>query len=375
MEKKILKTNRFFKKIILSFILLFFSTALFAENDFIKSQIRQGELKLYFSSDIERVTYFSIPTKEGVTKYVYDIHGATLPLEKGISHHSFRNIESFKIGQNSSTKLRMVIQSKQKFKENHTFVGKVLTIPLIHEKNGNLQKSNEIRRSKKQYIVVIDAGHGGRDAGASEDDIKEKQVVLSVAKKLKKQLQRRGYMVYMTRDDDKFVNLPNRTEFANKKKANIFISIHANAAPTKQVANIFKGIEVYYLSPARTERAKKAAEKENAVMFEGKDFYIKNEYLSLLNREKIVESHKLGLDVRGNMLSNVRSAYNNVEDGGVKTANFWVLVGAQMPAILVETGYITHPQESQNLVESKYQYLLAKGIAQGIEHYLGNKHY
>jgi N-acetylmuramoyl-L-alanine amidase len=374
MEKKILKTNRFFKKIILSFILLFFSTALFAENDFIKSQIRQGELKLYFSSDIERVTYFSIPTKEGVTKYVYDIHGATLPLEKGISHHSFRNIESFKIGQNSSTKLRMVIQSKQKFKENHTFVGKVLTIPLIHEKNGNLQKSNEIRRSKKQYIVVIDAGHGGRDAGASKDDIKEKQVVLSVAKKLKKQLQRRGYMVYMTRDDDKFVNLPNRTEFANKKKANIFISIHANAAPTKQVANIFKGIEVYYLSPARTERAKKAAEKENAVMLEGKDFYIKNEYLSLLNREKIVESHKLGLDVRGNMLSNVRSAYNNVEDGGVKTANFWVLVGAQMPAILVETGYITHPQESQNLVESKYQYLLAKGIAQGIEHYLGNKH-
>ncbi len=97
MEKKILKKNRFFKKIILSFILLFFSTALFAENDFIKSQIRQGELKLYFSSDIERVTYFSIPTKEGVTKYVYDIHGATLPLEKGISHHSFRNIESFKI--------------------------------------------------------------------------------------------------------------------------------------------------------------------------------------------------------------------------------------------------------------------------------------
>ncbi len=178
----------------------------------------------------------------------------------------------------------------------------------------------------------------------------------------------------MTRDDDKFVNLPNRTEFANKKKANIFISIHANAAPTKQVANIFKGIEVYYLSPARTERAKKAAEKENAVMFAGKDFYIKNEYLSLLNREKIVESHKLGLDVRGNMLSNVRSAYNNVEDGGVKTANFWVLVGAQMPAILVETGYITHPQESQNLVENKYQYLLAKGIAQGIEHYLGNKH-
>ncbi|MBU1958294.1 N-acetylmuramoyl-L-alanine amidase [bacterium] len=375
MEKIILKTNKFSKQLLSLFIILFFSTALFAGNDFTKSQIRQGELKLYFSSDIERVTYFSLPTKEGMTKYVYDIHGATLPPEKGISHHSFRNIESFKIGQNSPTKLRVVIQSKQKFAENHSFLGKVLTIPLIHGKNRQTnRKKIETVSSKKQHTVVIDAGHGGKDTGASCcGNKKEKKITLSVSDKLKKRLEKKGYKVYMTRHNDAFVRLPNRTEFANKKKADIFISIHANAAPQKHLNNVFKGIEVYYLSPAKTERAKKAAEKENAVMFEDKDFYTKNAYLSLISREKIVESHKLGLDVSAKMLSNVRTHYGAVENGGVKTANFWVLVGAQMPAILVETGYITHPNEGKDLMNAYYKDLLAKGIAEGIERYLKNK--
>ncbi|HHS92657.1 MAG TPA: N-acetylmuramoyl-L-alanine amidase, partial [Campylobacterales bacterium] len=150
-------------------------------------------------------------------------------------------------------------------------------------------------------------------------------------------------------------------------------SIHANAAPKKKYRRGFKGIEVYYLSPAKTQRAKEAAAKENSVMFENKDYYTKNAYLSLLSREKIVESHKLGIDVSNKMIQNVRRHYGPVEDGGVKTANFWVLVGAQMPAILVETGYITHPKEGKNLMKSYYQSLLAQGIAEGIELYLKNK--
>lgn len=378
MEKIILKSNSLLKQFRLLFILLLLTITVSAGNTFTKSQIRQGELKLYFSSEIERVTYFSLPTKNGITKYVYDIHGATLPSDKGISHHSFRNIESFKMGQNSPTKLRVVIQSKQTFEENHSFSTNVLTIPLIHQKNNvNSRKkrntSKSLTAANKRYIVVIDAGHGGKDMGASCDDKKEKKITLSISKKLKKRLEEKGYKVYMTRDDDTFIHLPNRTEFANEKKADIFVSIHANAAPQKRLNNIFKGLEVYYLSPAKTERAKEAAEKENAVMFEGKDFYTKNAYLSLISREKIVESHKLGLDVHKKMLSNVRKHYGLVEDGGVKTANFWVLVGAQMPAILVETGYITHPEEGKNLLNGYYKNLLAKGIAEGIERYLKNK--
>lgn len=367
------------------FFFLLLSNLLFAKNDFVKSQIRQAELKLYFTSDIERVTYFSIPGKEGVTKYVYDIYGATLPDGKGISQHTFRTVESFKMGQNSPERLRVVIQSKQKALDRHAYQGKVLAIPLVHGQKATIEGVTLANADKKtkfkstdspinRYIVVIDAGHGGKDSGAlgGQDRI-EKTVVFSISKKLKTKLESMGFQVYMTRSQDSFVELPKRTEYANEKRADIFISIHANAAPNKAQENIFKGLEIYYLSPAQTQRAKDAAEKENSVMFQDKDYYTKNAYLSLLNREKIVESHKLGLDVDHEIVSSVQSHYGHLEDGGVKPANFWVLVGAQMPAILVETGYITHPQEGKNLLDSYYQKLVAKGIAEGIERYLKNK--
>jgi len=408
MEKTILR--QLF--LILFFINLSFTNLLFA-NDFVKSKISLGELKLYFESDIDRVTYFKLPQEDGSSKYVYDVHGGILPSTKGISHHTFRTIESFRLGQHSPSVLRVVIKSKEKDLNRHEFKGNILAIPLIYGKSSSLSKevapkpkpsskpikekshstninSPEIEKLKKSYlfqekitypkaksnipIVVIDAGHGGKDTGAiCCGNKREKNVVLSVAMKLQKLLEKKGYKVYMTRDNDSFVKLPKRTEFANKKRADIFVSIHANAAPNKNVQNIFKGIEVYYLSPAKTDRAKKAAEKENAVMFKGKDFYTKNAYLSLISETKIVESHKLGLDVSYKMLSNVRSSFGHVENGGVKPANFWVLVGAQMPAILVETGYITHPEEGENLMNNYYKNLLAKGIYEGIERYLSHK--
>ena len=405
--------------------MLFSLNALLAGNDFVKSEIRQAELKLYFASEIERVTYFTLPDKEeGYTKYVFDIHGATLPSFKGISHHTFRTIKSFRIAQNSEEKVRVVILSKEKgLDKHHNFEGNVLAIPLVSGQQSTLTKERNVSKEKKtstkksapkekkkskekksvkekkslkerekkestpqrelsksiytdhphRYIVVIDAGHGGKDNGASSDEKKEKDVVFSVAKKLQKKLKARGYTVYMTRTTDSFVKLPKRTEFANEKKADIFVSIHANAAPQKSLANEFKGIEVYYLSPAKTQRAKEAAEKENAVLFEGKDYYTKNAYLSLLSREKIVESHKLAIDVDRKLVSTVREHYGAIENGGVKGANFWVLVGAQMPAILVETGYITNSKEGENLMNNYYRSLLAEGIAKGIERYLKNK--
>lgn len=354
-----------------------------------KSKIRQAELRLYFTNNIERVTYFSIPTGDGLTKYVYDIYGATLPADKGISQHTFRTIESFKIAQNQPTKLRVVIVSKEKALDKHEFQGRMLAIPLIYgrevvgiDKSVSKSTSSKTKKGREKstskvipkFTVVIDAGHGGKDVGAiCCENKEEKNVTLSVALKLKKRLEAKGYKVYMTRDDDTFVKLPKRTEFANQKRADIFVSIHANAAPSKNKWNIFKGIEIYYLSPAKTQRAKEAAEKENAVMFEDTDKYTKNQYLSLLNREKIVESHKLGLDVSYKMLKTIRKHFGSVANGGVKTANFWVLVGAQMPAILVETGYITHPKEGENLFNNYYKEQLAKGIAEGIERYLNNK--
>jgi len=367
MEKIILN-----RKVILIFF-IFFANILYAQNYFIKSKIRQGELRLYFSSDIDKVKYFSLPAGDGSIKNVYDIYGAVLPKGKGISHHSYKNIDSFKIGQNSPERLRVVIKSPQKPLDTHAYRDNMLVIPLIHGKSASIKGKTIKSILNQKYTIVIDAGHGGKDNGASSGKDVEKDIVFSIAKKLKKRLLDRGYKVYMTRNRDHFIKLSKRTEFANKKKADIFISVHANAAPSKKKAKIFRGIEVYYLSPAQTKRAKEAAEKENSVMLEDTDYYTKNAYLSLLNREKIIESHKLGLDVDKKLISNIKHYYKKIENGGVKSANFWVLVGAQMPSILVETGYITHPVEGKKLLDDNYQSALAKGIAQGVDRYLQNQ--
>ena len=370
------------QKSIILFLILLCSNFLFAGNSFVKSKISDAELKLYFSSNIDRVTFFSIPQGDGSTKYVYDVYGGVLPPNRGISQHKFRTIESFRIAQNSREKLRIVIKSTQKMLDKHSYESNILAIPLVDGDTStmlgrtiaNLDKIPLSDIKKQRYRVVIDAGHGGKDSGASCCDVrKEKKVALSISKKLKNKLENKGYEVFMTRSTDDFVYLRKRTAFANEKKADIFISVHANAAPSEAKATIFKGIEVYYLSPAQTKRAKEAAKKENSVVLEGKDYFTKNAYVSLINREKIVESHKLGLDVSNQMLQNIRGHFGSVSNGGVKPANFWVLVGALMPAILVETGYITHKEEGKNLLNGYYQKLLAEGIADGIEQYLKNK--
>lgn len=392
MEKIILNKKRVLT--LLLFLNLFFANLLFAGNSFLKSKIEEGELKLYFASKIDRVTFFHIPQNDGSTKFVYDVYGGVLPPNRGISQNKFRTIESFRIAQNSPEKLRIVIKSSQKMLDKHSYKANILAIPLVDGDTSTLlgttianistikKISNIKQRDKKvsslsrgkRYRVVIDAGHGGKDNGASCcDSRREKNVVISVAKKLKNKLENKGYKVFMTRSTDDFIRLRKRTEFANDKKADIFISIHANAAPNKEIAPNFKGIEIYYLSPAQTKRAKEAARKENSVVLEGKDFFTKNAYLSLINREKIVESHKLGLDISNQMLKNIREHFGYVSNGGVKPANFWVLVGALMPAILVETGYITHKEEGENLLNGYYQKLLAEGIADGVDQYLKNK--
>jgi len=370
MENKIL--NRF---IFISTLLILFSSSslLYAQNYFVKSKIKEGELRLYFNSDIDAVKYFTIPTKDGYTKFVYDIYGAVLPKGKGISHHTYKTIKSFKMAQNSKDRLRVVLVSKEKALDKHAYRDNLLVIPLKSGKLASIEGRTiaNIENKNPKYTIVIDPGHGGKDNGASCCKKRiEKNLVLSVAKRLKKKLKNMGYKVYMTRSRDVFVKLPKRTEFANRRRADVFVSIHANAAPNKKVAKIFKGIEVYYLSPASSKRAKEAAQKENSVMLEDKDYYTKNAFLSILNREKIVESHKLGLDIKRNILKDIRSNYIRVDDGGVKSANFWVLVGAQMPAVLVELGYITHPKEGKLLYNRYYQELLADGIARGIKRYL-----
>ena len=227
--------------------------------------------------------------------------------------------------------------------------------------------------STKGKVVVLDAGHGGDDPGAINGSLKEKNIVLSIAQKAGKELQGRGYKVYYTRSKDKFINLRDRTKYANDKAADLFISIHANAAPSKTKAATMHGIETFFLSPARSERSKNAAALENKSDIEEMNYFSKQTFLNFLNREKIIASNKLAIDVQREVLARAKSVSSKASDGGVREAPFWVLVGALMPAVLLEVGYITHPSEGDLINNSKYQDALAKGLADGIDVYFSNQ--
>lgn len=227
------------------------------------------------------------------------------------------------------------------------------------------------KRIIRNKIIVIDPGHGGKDSGArGARNVFEKHVVLKISKYLNDELKKNGFKVYMTRTRDKFIELKRRTKFANKKNANIFISIHANSV-AKRKAHKIVGIETFFLSPARSERAKRVAALENkSDMNKISGYNSKNTVLSLLNRGKITASQKMAIDIQGNMLYNLKKYYGKkIVDKGVREGPFWVLVGAQMPAILIEVGYISNYNESKRINSKAYQKRIAHGIYLGIVSY------
>ncbi|EJC00162.1 N-acetylmuramoyl-L-alanine amidase family protein [Helicobacter pylori] len=233
----------------------------------------------------------------------------------------------------------------------------------IAEKNDTFIKT----KRKKHKKIVLDAGHGGKDCGAmSANLVCEKEIVLEVVKFLHKELKKRGYSVLLTRDKDIYIDLVARTELANKKGADLFISVHANSIPKRSTSNAH-GIETYFLSTARSERARKVAEQENKDDVNLMDYFSKSLFLNSLNTQRLIVSNKLAIDVQYGMLQSVRKNYPDVVDGGVREGPFWVLAGALMPSILIEIGYNSHAIESKRIQSKPYQKILAKGIADGID--------
>ncbi|EQL69855.1 N-acetylmuramoyl-L-alanine amidase family protein [Helicobacter pylori] len=233
----------------------------------------------------------------------------------------------------------------------------------IAEKNDAFIKT----KRKKHKKIVLDAGHGGKDCGAmSANLVCEKDIVLEVVKFLHKELKKRGYSVLLTRDKDVYIDLVARTELANRKSADLFISVHANSIPKRSTSNAH-GIETYFLSTARSERARKVAEQENKDDVNLMDYFSKSLFLNSLNTQRLIVSNKLAIDVQYGMLQSIRKNYPDVVDGGVREGPFWVLAGALMPSILIEIGYNSHAIESKRIQSKPYQKILAKGIADGID--------
>ncbi len=219
----------------------------------------------------------------------------------------------------------------------------------------------------KVRTVVIDPGHGGKDPGAiGPGKVREKDVVLGIARRLKKLMEKElNCRVIMTRNSDKFLPLEERTAIANTRGADLFVSIHVNAHRDRRVS----GVQTYFLNLATDEEAVRVAALENATTKRSLSDLEKILNDLMLN-SKIIESSQLAERVHTAMLKTLKKGYRGVRDRGVKQAPFYVLIGAKMPAILVETSFITNSREAKRLRSTRYQTKLARGIMEGIKRYM-----
>jgi len=345
---------------------------------------QDGKLVLTFNKTLQhhQWNYFTkYDAKHKEYSYIVDIDASLA--HKQILHK--KGVKRITLSRQSSSRMRLEIRNKKPLKVRFSLQNKKFLMSIQTHKQATKKTQHQTVVKETKYIpskyhgvshrhktIVIDAGHGGKDPGAvGYRKYREKVIVLHIAKDLQKILKQRGYRVYMTRNSDHFIKLRNRTKYANRKKADLFISIHANAVKSENIEKA-EGVECYFLDKSRSSRAKRVAAQENSADMSEMDYYGKEIFLSTLNSHNIIASNKLAIDLQRGTLASLRKVYKDVKDAGVRPAPFWVLVGAQMPAVLVEVGFITHPKEAQRLVQRSYQQKIAQGLANGIERYFIN---
>lgn len=332
---------------------------------------RYGSIVLSFASKVQenQIKYFVLDKKFNKNyRYIFDISAKANKHIKLVS----RELKALRLNCSAKNKVRLVLESQSSLPIKYSRRGKELIIDLNLPKASNNVVSY-VSNDNHKKVIVIDAGHGGKDSGAvGYRRYREKIIVFQIAKRVKQELQKLGYKVFMTRNRDNYIKLRKRTAYANDKNADLFISIHANSVVKKGKYRRHHGIETFYLSSTSSKRAKNVAATENSKDIETMNYFAKESFLGLLNSQKIVASNKLAIDLQRGMLGVLRKSYSYVKDAGVKKGPFWVLVGAQMPAVLVEVGFITSPKEARYLVNSKYQQKLAYGMALGVRNYFKN---
>ncbi len=214
--------------------------------------------------------------------------------------------------------------------------------------------------------IVIDPGHGGKDPGAiaQKNKIRESDLVLAFSKRLASSLRTQlGADVLLTRNNDAFLELGQRNRFANKKQCDIFLSVHANAAQSVEA----EGVEIYYLNRATDRSSEKLARRENGLMKVKNQKEIQAILSDLIQAAATEESALLAANVKDRLEGLQKKC--PIEDVKVKTALFYVLVGAKCPSLLIEVGFITHPREGKRLKTPQFQKQFADAVALGVKDY------
>ena len=238
--------------------------------------------------------------------------------------------------------------------------------PAVTDRKARPQKKPAISKIRR---IVVDPGHGGHDPGAvGPSGLQEKEVVLAIGLKLRELFRDElGLDVVMTRSTDIFIPLEERTAIANKVNADLFLSVHANAAANRNAA----GIETYYLNLAKTEKAAQLAAKENGTSLE-KVSVLQAILFDLMANYKLNDSAHLAEEVQKALHKKIRGQYSDVKNLGVKQGPFYVLVGATMPSILVESAFLSNAQEEVRLKDPAYLDLTAEGILDGVRGYISS---
>ncbi len=221
------------------------------------------------------------------------------------------------------------------------------------------------RERERQAIrrIVVDAGHGGHDPGAiGPRRVREKDVTLAMARRLSSKLRAEGFEVVLTRNADRYLALEERTALANTARGDLFVSIHANAHPRRNRS----GVETYFLNVADDRYAARLAARENGLDAEEGLGDVARILTDLDAKASADSSRRLAQMVQREVLGGVRSRIGDVRDLGVKSALFYVLLGARMPAVLVETAFISNRVEERRLASSRYQDEVAAGIARAV---------
>lgn len=219
----------------------------------------------------------------------------------------------------------------------------------------------------QRILIVLDPGHGGEDDGAvGIQGIREKNFVLGISKELASLLETRlPVNVELTRDNDKFIPLKSRTQLANDLNATLFVSLHANASPTKTV----HGFETYYLDNTNDKASRLLAERENS---SGREDLGDIEMIlsDLIQSGKLDDSVTLANLIQRNVISTLAGKYKSVKSLGVRKAPFFVLVGAHMPCVLVEMFFVDSSIDGQNILKADFRRELSEGLYSGIHAYL-----
>lgn len=217
--------------------------------------------------------------------------------------------------------------------------------------------------------IVVDAGHGGKDPGAvGPSGVLEKDVTLALAKELARELKGLlGCEVILTRSTDVYLPLEERTAIANKVGADLFISVHANANKNRDAF----GIETYYLNFSKNDKAAAVAARENGTTLKQVSD-LELILFDLMANAKINESSRLAAEIQESLVSRISRKYSNVRDLGVKQGPFYVLLGATMPSVLVETAFISNPREEKRLNSDPYRKSSAEAIAHAVKTYAVN---